>query len=173
MPRVRKPASPNNNRTDLNVPRIVEAAGQPNGAPNVQATGLPYGEALALHRMQSAVPITNPALPTASAAAPVSDPGAATGGPPDISQAMADLQGHQMPSNLLGGPSGRPDEPITAGMAEGPGAGPEVLNGISAPQSQVPNAVATLQRLAAMPTASPDIKQLAAFAQQAMAGHSA
>src|ERR1019366_2728336 len=56
-------AKPQANRTDLLSPAISPTMpGQPNGnpnQPNVQATGLPYGESGQLHQGQSAAPLPN------------------------------------------------------------------------------------------------------------------
>ena len=164
MPRARKSPVPNNNRTDLNVPKLAEAPGQPNGAPNVQPTGLPYGESQALHQAQAALPIRNPTPQMATA--PNTQP-------PDLNQALTDARGMPQSPSLLTQPTQRPDEPITAGMATGPGPGPEVLNGVGSPQSSSVSAIGTLNKLAAMPTSSPDIRQLAAYANNMLSGTNA
>ena len=168
MPRTRL-LSPNNNRTDLNTVPLVKPAGQPNGAPNVQPTGLPYGEGVQLHNAQAQVPITNPGVsaPPSQPNAPT-QPAAPPGQAPDMGQALADAKGMAPPQGSLTQPTMRPGEPITAGMATGPGAGVEALNGMGAPQAAAVGAINTLNTLAAMPNASADVRQLAAYATHMM-----
>lgn len=62
------------------------------------------------------VPAGGAVPPTAPSAAPA---------PTDPTAAFAALRDRV---GLLGQPTNRPDEPITAGLARGPGPGPEVLN---------------------------------------------
>lgn len=108
MPRKRKAPAPGNQGG---------YAAQPADAP----TGMGYGERQASIESQQALPM-----------AQVSAPGG--GGPPQPSQDPAQrLQAavaaakRMRPPAPLTGPSQRPGEPLTAGMAMGPGAGPEVL----------------------------------------------
>ena len=108
MPRKRKPPAPGNQGG---------YAAQPAQAP----TGMPYGEHKASIDAQQALPMAQVVPPTG------------TGGPtpaPDPAQrlqaAVAAARRMRPPSPLTG-PSQRPAEPITAGMATGPGPGPEVL----------------------------------------------
>ena len=61
------------------------------------------------------------------------------------------------PGGLLGQPSARPNEPITAGMAMGAGPGPEAVPGLP-PQVQ---RTATLLRQAAEITGNPRLAQMA------------
>jgi len=62
----------------------------------------------------------------------------------------------------LTAPTQRPNEPVTAGAALGPGVGPEALGitpGMTMPQGQ--SAKATVQALASHPDASPELQSLA------------
>jgi hypothetical protein len=60
----------------------------------------------------------------------------------------------------------RPEEPITTGIAMGPGAGPEVLGMQSRDSSEYVNAYELFQNLAANPNASPSMQYLAQRIQQ-------
>lgn len=79
-------------------------------------------------------------------------------------QPISPLQGMQQagPSVVpLTEPTQRPDEPVTAGAALGPGPGPEALR---IPMQGMPggsSGAATVKGLAARPDASPQLKQLA------------
>ena len=73
------------------------------------APGEPYGQRQALEQMQDAAPMASGMDLHASAVA-----GAFNMQPPP-------------PGGILGQPTGRPNEPITAGLGIGAGPGPEVL----------------------------------------------
>lgn len=93
------------NRTDLNT-----------ALPVTTAPGQPYGSRVAQERAQEA-------LPMAPAPRPAMAPGNPRGG---------DLQRPGPLPGELGDflrPTERPNEPLTAGLATGPGPGPEVLAG--------------------------------------------
>ena len=60
----------------------------------------------------------------------------------------------------------RPHEPITAGIAMGPGPGPEVLGMPSQDQTQYQNAYTLFTDMAKNPDASPTLKYLAQRIQQ-------
>lgn len=120
---------------------------QPQSVP----TGMPYGQAGAMQQAEQAVPMAGtPGIP-ASAASAIAAAGA-PGGPPS-------------PPPTLGTPSQRPNEPVTAGAASGPGPGPAVLNA-------TPGAVQAGGRLsqtifqAAAADPSGLLSQLGALAQQ-------
>jgi hypothetical protein len=100
---------------------------QPSAAP---PPGLPYGEGKALANSNSDI---------ASIAPPGSQPSAGSGGPAPVPQA-AQPQPLGLPDDLrlagragpspgtpLGAPTEFPNEPLTAGLASGPGPGPEAL----------------------------------------------
>lgn len=70
-----------------------------------------YGQRAALERAQQEMPMSRPA-PAAPAPA----------GPAPTQRA---------PLTPLAAPTQRPDEPLTTGIASGPGPGPEVLGGVS------------------------------------------
>lgn len=107
------------NRSDLRTPAAPAAP-----------TGLPYGEHKQLADAQRAVP-----------AGPAPTPGVP---PPGAAQAAA------QPGSLPWmHPSGRPNEPVQAGLASGPGAGPEALGLLQGNQPNDPltQAVAALNAL--------------------------
>ena len=97
-----RPTAPQNN------PANVNGMGG-NGQSGRDYTGFAYGQNLALAEQQSGAPMAKAPSLTGTTASPIS-----------------------MASNLpqvtpLTAPSERPDEPVTAGVAMGPGAGPEAL----------------------------------------------
>lgn len=87
--------------------------------------GLPYGERKQLETSMSAVPATGPG--SAIQAPPGAPPGQPTGGAPDQAALMGALQQYQPPQGDLLADSQRPGEPVTAGLASGPGAGPDAV----------------------------------------------
>lgn len=58
-------------------------------------------------------------------------------------------------------PTSRPNEPVQHGLASGPGGGPEVLPAPA--QGQTNTAPQVIGQMASAPSASPDVKALAAF----------
>lgn len=80
-------------------------------APKAEFTGQPYGEATRQRESQAAVPVAAPPSQAMAVAQSVPQPGPEPG----------------MLDGLLD-PTTRPDEPTTAGLAMGPGAGPEALS---------------------------------------------
>lgn len=109
MPRRRKPAPAPGNTGGYGA--------QPAAAP----TGMPYGDRQASIESQQALPLAR-----------VVPPGGTDGSsaPPDPAQRLqqaVEAARRMRPPSPLSGPSRRPNEPITAGMASGPGPGPEVL----------------------------------------------
>ncbi len=113
------------NRTDLAQPKTA-------------APGQEYGQAAAQLRAQTVAPLPKQApVPTSGQAAPPAVPAPAGGAP-------------TTPPGGLGGladPSARPNEPLTAGLASGPGPGPEALGGVVAPPEDP--TVATLKGILA------------------------
>lgn len=67
-------------------------------------TGLPYGEASQLQRSQQAAPL-----------------------PAGLDQQALEAAQATTPPPPITAPSDRPEEPLTAGLTSGPGAGPEIL----------------------------------------------
>lgn len=152
------------NRTDLQ-----------SSVPVATAPGQVYGERAAQAQAQRAVPVAPPpgsiGPGTGQPGAPPPPPapgggpsgpggGGAAGGPP---AAPLPLPG-QLPWT---GPTERPNEPITAGMASGPGPGPEALTGVGA----LANAMGgggtgafMLASLANRPDAGSQLRDLAALA---------
>lgn len=96
------------NRSDLNGPQVLP----PTAGPSQQ-----YGQRAAQLAAQRAMPMASgPAAPSPAA-----------GPAPDV---RTEAQNFQMPQvTALDAPSERPGEPVTTGLAVGPGAGPEVLPG--------------------------------------------
>lgn len=87
-------------------------------------SGMPnYGDAQELMDLQASAPMAKAQTPT----------------PTQSQQMVGQPQGQQMqqasPISMLA-PSQRPNEPVTAGAASGPGPGPEVLRGTQAAQNQ-------------------------------------
>lgn len=93
---------------------------QPADAP----TGMAYGDRKAALDAQSAVPLAGGA-PTAAPS-----PAGGTAPPAEASpqSLLAAAQGYNFQPVGLVGPTERPGEPVTSGLATGPGAGPEALN---------------------------------------------
>lgn len=115
---------------------------------------------------QKQVPIAAPpAVPAAPAPPPASGAGTAGGGV----LAHTSPEPGELPFT---GPSSRPNEPLTAGLPQGPGPGPEALTGIgamaarSAPQDTATKLLATL---AMQPTAGSQLRDIARIA--AITGH--
>lgn len=88
--------------------------------PAVAPTGMPYGAHQESIQSQRD-------LPLAQVQGPASGPPPAGVDPAQRLQAAVEAARRMRPPDPLTGPSRRPGEPITAGMATGPGAGPEVL----------------------------------------------
>lgn len=83
-------------------------------------TGRPYGARAEAETAIAAVPLAGPSAPPAApAAAPVA---------PNDAALLAAAQQYQMGGPGLTDPTAHPNEPVTAGLATGPGAGPAALN---------------------------------------------
>lgn len=106
------------------------------------ASGQDYGDRKSQIDQQRISPLSQATMP---APAPVSP--ATTGGP-------AGAGGSPTPPTPFGGPSTRPGEPVTQGVAIGPGAGPEALSApVTAPGQQASGAMTQLlQRMSATDT---------------------
>lgn len=102
-----------------------------------------YGQGGALQQAQAAVPVGPPPTPAAAGPGP-------QGGPQPPPGPMPGSMG------AFNRPTERPGEPITHGLPTGPGAGPEVL-----PPAPTDTAGTVLQRMAATPFASAEIRALA------------
>ena len=155
MPRAKQP-NPANTRTDLLTPA---APGRAMTAPDQE-----YGKRTAQAQSQKILPVG----PQATAPAPVTNPGAIAPGP---------VQGGALPAAGLPNDPGpahtwmpsSPGAPFTTGMAEGPGPGPEALQGAAADMhaqiNTAPNEQNTLRsvltHLATQPGASSLMKSLA------------
>jgi hypothetical protein len=99
-------------------------SGAPAQAPAPTVAGT-YGDGEAATEAQRRMP--TPDLTPAPGGVPTPTAGPAPAGGGDrMAQAMQML-GRMAPGQPLGAPTQRPDEPFTAGLAQGPGPGPEVL----------------------------------------------
>lgn len=106
-------------RTDLNAgPRTLPVQAAPSQG---------YGERVAQERAQQAVPM---------APAP---------GPPPVAAGAAPAGPIALPP-ALDAPTGRPDEPVTAGSPTGPGPGPEALN-LAAPDEAEADELRAIYRM--------------------------
>lgn len=143
MPRAKQP-SVSTNRTDLLSPsapgRAMEAPDQAQGRQTAQA------------QSQRILPVGTP--PVATPATP--QPAAAGAPPPPQTPPPGSLPWLH--------PSNRPNEPITHGLATGPGGGPDVLQGVGAAavaqQSEGGSLKTLLSSIASRPGASSAVKQL-------------
>ena len=110
-------------------------------------SGMPnYGDGTDMMQIQSGAPM---------AATPSPQPTS----PAQMAQAA---QQQSQPVTPLTAPTQRPNEPVTAGAASGPGVGPEAL-GIQPGQTIQPaqSAKQTVQALASHPDAGPELQALA------------
>lgn len=95
----------NSKRTDGGV--------QPVREPDIDTMGLEYGDRKMVSDAQRIAPLPKPG--SGAGRLP-------TGAPPQGGAAAG------LPPWLIDSPSARPDEPVTAGLAMGPGPGPEILD---------------------------------------------
>ena len=142
------------NRSDLNKQE-----------PITTAPGQEYGQRAQQQAAQRTVPLAPPPQPSPAAAggAPAPTPSAEPPAPiiNGLGKGNAGL-------GLWTHPTERPDEPITAGMASGPGPGPEVLGGVGAAAANGAVEQGTLKSLlgtlANGPQSSTALRDLAAVA---------
>lgn len=110
-----------------------------------------YGEAKTFNELQQQAPL---------AQVPQGGPA----GQPPMRRPQVPLKQAVTP---LSAPTQRPDEPVTAGAALGPGPGPEVLGNAGTLQgANYTSGRQLLSMLAAQPAASPQVKGLAAMIQR-------
>jgi hypothetical protein len=154
------------------VPRKGTGSKTLTGAPAqrpVAPRGQPYGEGERALESQRRTPVPSgpPPVPGMTASAPgggTGGSGSAAGGPdPALLQQMrmqAALQaaGKMKPPRSLYADTQRPSEPITAGMAMGPGPGPEVI--------RTGDRVARTFRMLADVTGDPRFQELADLASR-------
>lgn len=160
-----KPGTSYANRSDLQSAEPVAIKTAP---------GQTYGQRTAQAAAQKAVPLAPPPGPAVTPSAPP-----VPAGPPHSGQQLGPQTPQQSPPQSLHstspepgelhwtGPSQRPNEPLTHGMAQGPGAGPTVLTGIGAIANRTnPQDTATklLATLAMQPTAGSQLRDLARVA---------
>lgn len=138
-------------------PRKTDQRGVP--VPDVP-TGLPYGEHQALEQALEAMPMR-------SGAPAAGGPNPPPGGPPAdprmqaqeaVESAIGALGATPFRGPILTSPTRRPGEPVTAGLASGAGAGPEVL------QRGVNGRVAEMLQEIAQVTGDPLVARYAADA---------
>ena len=152
-------AAPQANRSDLLVPAVhPQIPGQANGRPNqpdVQPTGLPYGQSQALNQSQAAAPVPN------------------TQGS-QLAQAIQDARGMAPPGGTglteLGAPTERPYEHIMTGASGPGGIGQPVAPQVPPTQgenSQVNSQLADLFDAIAQASGSNRMKNLAQQARAA------
>ena len=142
------------NRSDMN--------GAPAPEPITTVPGQGYGQAAAEKTAQRAIPVAG--TPVASApTAPQGGGGAA----PSASLAPAQAPPSVIPGQLVGldAPTQRPNEPVTAGLPQGPGPGPEALTGVGQQGFAHSNVANLLTALAQIPGAGKEIQGLADYAQ--------
>lgn len=100
-----RPTAPQNNPANISA---TGGNGQSGTQPARYISGLPYGEGQATMQQQQAAPMAGQNTPSA--------------------QAGIGLEAFATPITPLTAPTERPDEPLTAGMDFGAGAGTEALN---------------------------------------------
>ena len=100
-----RPTAPQNNPANISA---TGGNGQSGTQPARYISGLPYGEGQATMQQQQAAPMAGQNTPSA--------------------QAGIGLEAFATPVTPLTAPTERPDEPLTAGMDFGAGAGTEALN---------------------------------------------
>ena len=132
--------------------------------PVTTAPGQEYGQRSQQHAAQRAVPLAPPpqSSPLTGGAPSAPTPQA----PPQMSSGPAPAGGPGLVPFLH--PTNRPNEPVTAGLATGPGPGPEVLTGVGAVAANQSGEQGTLRNLlgslATGPASSTAIRDLAAVA---------
>lgn len=141
------------NRTDLTKAEPVSIA-----------PGQEYGQRSQQQAAQRTVPLAPPppAAPLTGGAPSAPSPQA----PPQMASGPAPAGGPGLVPFLH--PTNRPNEPVTAGLATGPGPGPEVLTGVGAMAANQSGEQGTLRNLlgslATGPASSTAIRDLAAVA---------
>lgn len=100
--------------------------------------GQPYGQRQQMEQSQAAVPLAGgtPTAPPPGAGPPAGAPTPAPAPPTDQSMLDAATQYDFQPNPLVA-PTNRPGEPVTAGLATGPGPGPDAMGGTSPQQADV------------------------------------
>ena len=130
------------NRTDLGGQNVVSPRPSATGQIPIQAApGQAYGAGAAQKASQAIVPMG----------------GAPTGGAPMQPQG----QSSPTPVTPMFAPTAFPNQPVTAGVANSPGAGPEALGLEQGIPLQYQTAKSQIQQLAADPNASPAMQYLA------------
>lgn len=153
MPRAKKPSGPATQGG-------YQGQGNPGGGAAVPpvATGLPYGEHQQLAQAQQVLPVPGVSGPPPGPA-PAGPPVSGGNSPADPAAALSmAAQAMRPPNGGLLAPTNRPGEPVTHGLASGPGAGPEILGG--------PAGISLADQLQAMARSTNDPK-MAALAELA------
>jgi len=143
---------PRPNRTDMTAPQAPE--------PIATVPGQGYGEAASQRAAQQAIPLAGEATAQATVG-PSGSGGVSAGASPAAPQ-----QG-PYPGELVGldAPTQRPNEPVTAGLPNSPGPGPEANIGVGSAGMVHQNVSNLLNALSQVPGASPDIAKLAIYSQ--------
>lgn len=133
------------NRTDLN-PAAPKAL-PPTAVPNQQ-----YGQAKAQIDAQKVAPMAN---------GPLASPIVPQLGQPQGASSTSPGQSQSVPLTSLFAPTQKPNEPVTAGVANSPGPGPDALNIPDPVANQYQSAKAQIQQMAQDANASPALQFLA------------
>ena len=137
--------------------------GSAKGQPVRVAPGGLYGARTASVQQQQGAPMATSAPPSAGPKPVVPAQSAAPAQPTQPVQSAQPTQ----PIVPLFAPTQRPNEPVTNGVKDSPGAGPEALHLPNQTQNQYNTAYDMFQSMANQPNASPAIKYLAQRIQQA------
>lgn len=136
------------------IPVLPVGTGTRNPAKEIP-TGQPYGAATEQRTALQAVPAAGPTL---AATPPVTAPEPPQGPPQvDPQAALAAASGYNPTGPTLSDPTQNPNEPVTAGLASGPGPGPEALNMPNPQQQDVAtwaHYLPTLEYLASLPNST-------------------
>ena len=137
--------------------------GSAKGQPVRVAPGGLYGSRIASVQQQQGAPMAAPAQPSPGPKPIVPAQPTAPTQPAQPEQSAQPAQ----PMVPLFAPTQRPNEPVTTGVKDSPGAGPEALHLPNQTQSQYNTAYDMFQSMANQQNASPAIKYLAQRIQQA------
>ena len=138
------------NRADMRGANVVSAQPANTGAklPVATASGQPYGAATVQRNAQQQVGMAGTQTPT---------PPQVQAGAPQQEQAPTP----SAPLTPLFAPSTQPNNPVTDGVPNSPGAGPEILNLTSPVVGQYNDAKSYIQSLASSANSSPALQFLA------------
>ena len=120
------------------MPRARKTLTGEKAQPATPVSGQEYGKGIEQQRFEQAMPLPqvqppnpgtppptqSPGVPPSPQAGSLAAPALSPRGPTDPMQAAAQMAGR---AGLLNAPTARPNEPVTAGLRSGAGAGPEAL----------------------------------------------